>query len=557
MRRDARPLADDRRGFCTRNMRQRQQWNEELRWRVQPQRTRGRSPRRHPLRTDRALDFSIRQERHDAGRGHAPHARRRGPAIAIIEHRPAAGKGDDSIPIHTAREQRLIEACGTDDQQERGDAPGREQYSPRRKELAAPRHLDDEQRPHHEIDGGADHEQPLHPDQRHQDQTGDAGADNRPQGVDGVDLTDRPLSRRALDQRPRDQRKRHPGADRRGQHDGETDRVPPHGIGQIPFVGVGEGGDERRHPSERRQVHRERGDGQRTHGELHASEQSHRVGGGIGATSDPPRAKGQSENERREHQLERMRRAAQHERQHPDPPDLVDEAGQRGGEAHADQQPPAAIGNPRRQDNRRLIERKGEFRLPTRRPDRDDHDEGDEQIDRCRGGERAGQTPRLHQPETGDENADRRAGAVGEVEHRERAAGLGGNSTNDARAHQGERHAQQHRLRENQRPRDRPFDGGLNQPMAERRKDGVVDQRRRPDEQAVENESDRSRRELDDRVPDERSGDGQRPPADQVRSDRHPSEEDHEHDDLGVRAMPDKEAEVAGPDRLVDQSRGP
>src|SRR5437773_5749037 len=41
-----------------------------------------------------------------------------------------------------------------------------------------------------------------------------------------------------------------------------------------------------------------------------------------------------------------------------------------------------------------------------------------------------------------------------------------------------------------------------------------------------------------------------------MRSERHPAQEDHEDDDLGVRAVANKQAEVAAPDGLVDEPGG-
>ena len=72
-------------------------------------------------------------------------------------------------------------------------------------------------------------------------------------------------------------------------------------------------------------VHRERRDREGPHRELHQTQQAHRVARGVGAAADPQCAECETEDERREHELERMRRAAEHEREHPDPGDLVDE----------------------------------------------------------------------------------------------------------------------------------------------------------------------------------------------------------------------------------------
>ena len=57
----------------------------------------------------------------------------------------------------------------------------------------------------------------------------------------------------------------------------------------------------------------------------HAS--SRTVSAGVDASAHPQAAEGDSEDERREHELEGVRRAAEHERQHPDPADLVHEGG--------------------------------------------------------------------------------------------------------------------------------------------------------------------------------------------------------------------------------------
>ena len=39
-------------------------------------------------------------------------------------------------------------------------------------------------------------------------------------------------------------------------------------------------------------------------------------------------------------------------------------------------------------------------------------------------------------------------------------------------------------------------------------------------------------------------------------AERHPAQEDHQDDDLGVRAMSNEQAEIPAPERLVDQAGG-
>jgi len=43
---------------------------------------------------------------------------------------------------------------------------------------------------------------------------------------------------------------------------------------------------------------------------------------------------------------------------------------------------------------------------------------------------------------------------------------------------------------------------------------------------------------------------------DEERADRHSTEEDGEHEDLGVRAMADEQRQIARPDRFVNEAGG-
>ena len=43
---------------------------------------------------------------------------------------------------------------------------------------------------------------------------------------------------------------------------------------------------------------------------------------------------------------------------------------------------------------------------------------------------------------------------------------------------------------------------------------------------------------------------------DEERADRHSTEEDGEHEDLGVRAVADQQRQIARPDRFVNEARG-
>ena len=79
---------------------------------------------------------------------------------------------------------------------------------------------------------------------------------------------------------------------------------------------------------------------------------------------------------------------------------------------------------------------------------------------------------------------------------------------------------------------------------------------RREDEDVVEDEADDADRELHERVGRERVAQPLGNPAYDERPGGHAAEEDGEHDDLRVCAVPDEQSQIPRPDRLVDQSGG-
>ena len=72
----------------------------------------------------------------------------------------------------------------------------------------------------------------------------------------------------------------------------------------------------------------------------------------------------------------------------------------------------------------------------------------------------------------------------------------------------------------------------------------------------MKDQRDEPHEQLDGGVPEQRRSHPTRSLSDEMRAERHAAQEDHEHDDLGVRAVSDEKTEIAGPDGLVDESSG-
>ena len=284
-----------------------------------------------------------------------------------------------------------------------------------------------------------------------------------------------------------------------------------------------------------------------------------------------------------------MRRRAEHQREHADPRDLVDERRERRPRGHPQQharQPPhrrrrfvlaagervggepvvVVAAGPGSAERRRdgtgrrdgTCGRRRVLRAPAPYPLGEHRRERDQQVEDRRGVERARQSrhrnedePREHAPGGGAER-------VREVEQREQPArlrGLRARGAQHAGAHHRERHAQQHRLRQDQQRGDAPLGDLQQHARAQRRKEHIVGEPSDLHEQVVEDQADQSRHQFDARVPEQRAGHARRALRHRGGTQRHAAEEDHEHDHLRVRAVPHEEPEVAAPDRLVDEAR--
>src|SRR4029077_4096036 len=112
-------------------------------------------------------------------------------------------------------------------------------------------------------------------------------------------------------------------------------------------------------------------------------------------------------------------------------------------------------------------------------------------------------------------------------------------------------------LRENQNGGEQPFYGGL---CAGRRDEcreyRVVRSGRHCAEGWMKQQSEQTDGGLDDGVQYQWIAQPLAVSPDEERADRHSTEEDGEHDDLGVRAMADQQSQIACPDRFVNEARG-
>ncbi len=283
-----------------------------------------------------------------------------------------------------------------------------------------------------------------------------------------------------------------------------------------------------------------------------AREEAHRVAEAVDACADPVPAQGEAEDEARQHQLEGIGGGAEHEAQHADPHDLVDEGREpreaRGGEEEADQR--AVFGCLRGGRHRRDGERRRRARRERERGERED------EVQHARAGERPGKAHRGNQEEGGGKDAEDGAQAIQEIEGRDVVPGARGIQAQHRGAHQREGRAQQDRLRREEERGDDPLrraeracriaGGGQHR---------GVSPLGRGDEERMEHERDEADGAFDQGIDAQRIAHARcdaraKPPA-----EREPADEHHQDHRLRVGGVPEEELQVVGPDGLVDEAR--
>ena len=372
-----------------------------------------------------------------------------------------------------------------------------------------------------------------------------------PEGVGGVNSANTRLAAAFLQQYVGEQRQGHAGHKRRGQHNGQRNRVTDDRITGKAGSGGLQGAAYPGHPLEAHDIDRNGQQRQRPHDQLHIAGKSNGLVHPIDALLDPQAAERESGNKRAEHEFEGMRGRAQHEAQHTNPGNFVDkrrhprdesrhqeQARQRGG---------ARIGWRRQALGLRL--RVQANKRPNRQRQRD--------VEQSRGHDRAGQAERANHHEAAYQHADRGADAVGEIEHRNAATGGVGEAAQDAGAHQREGHAQQYRLRQDQQAGRQPFDRDAERRGAHRRQYRRVEGLDQAAEHIVEQQRHHADDGLHQRVGEDRYAHLRGEAAGQLRTDGHAAHKDDQHQRLGVGGVAEEKLQVMRPDGLIDQAGEP
>ncbi|TMG71738.1 MAG: hypothetical protein E6H80_12420 [Betaproteobacteria bacterium] len=353
----------------------------------------------------------------------------------------------------------------------------------------------------------------------------------------------------ATQQRVRKQRQRHPGEKGRGQHHGERERVAEQverGIGGFAAL---EYSERPGHPVEAPVIDEDGRERREAHEDLHQARIADRVGDVVDTAPDPKAAESEPGDECREHQLERVERGAQHEREHPDPDDFVDERGEACDERAREEQsrdvPPRGRGP--------ALRLRGKRRGLAAARDRE-HRGGEREVQRARKAHRSRHAEPAEQPERGGERADRGADRVGEVQHRQVMAARFGLAADHRAGEERESHSEQHRLRHDQHGAQRVFED-LDGPRGAERRDDVIERSlRKQHVRFVEEERGDTDRRLDPAVRGEQVLHARAPAARKPRPQREAPHEGGEHERLRERRRAEVQLEVVRPDGLVDEA---
>ena len=218
------------------------------------------------------------------------------------------------------------------------------------------------------------------------------------------------------------QRQRHAGAKRGREHDQRRDPVTREVEQGVALIRLWQRVDQVGGEVEGQGVQRDRGNGGKTHRDLHITQQYPRVRHAVDPLAHPEATHCQAEDERRQHQFERVCGAAQRQRQHADPAHLVNEGRRASHERHHQHQQ-----HHRCQLTTLLALRwLGAMDSRARHPC---HQQCNRQVDHARSTHRAGQAKGGDQDETGGQHTDRTTQAVGKVQGRDGSAFVGGERT--------------------------------------------------------------------------------------------------------------------------------
>ena len=175
-----------------------------------------------------------------------------GATVAIAHHGRMERIRDPAGPIDPAGQQQWLQRDAAVDQDQQGEQPrqGGRQGPPGRTCQDEASRRGDQDDPEDDVDPGGGEQHPLHAEQGKEQQPAQHHADDGADGVPGIDRSDDPFAGSPGQQDPRDEREGHPGAAGRGEHDRHADGIPCHGEPLVAGFGLGECGDEPRHPVE-------------------------------------------------------------------------------------------------------------------------------------------------------------------------------------------------------------------------------------------------------------------------------------------------------------------
>jgi hypothetical protein len=490
---------------------------------------------------DGAVGLAVGADAGDRAVAHEVHGG--GLAVPRVEDLRVARAAQVAVPVDARRQLVGIELEAEADEREHqhDDRRGRREHRAQRAE--AVQQVQAERR----IQQARRHDRALEPEQRQPDVHREQHAGDRPERVRRVHAADRAFAGSPAQQRAGEQRQRHARAEGRRQHDQRRDRLSREVEQQIARVVAREAAHQVLHELEAAVVDGQRGERGEAHRDLHPAEQALGAGDAIHAPAHGVAAERKPEDEGGEHQLERVRGGAQHEREHADPGDLVDERGEPGEQRHREQQRAGA----------RLPIRARRDRRRVHRPREQPHRRREAEVDHARGAQRAGQADPGDEQEAARQHAERGAEAVGEVEHGHRLARGLRERAHQPRAHQRKRGAQQHRLRQDEQAGEGELRDEHRGVAAERGQERAVGPLGECDERLVKAQCGHADHRLGERVAGERVAQARREARAGGRTDGHPAHEHRQHQGLRVGRVAEVQLQVVRPDRLVDEACEP
>ena len=260
---------------------------------------------------------------------------------------------------------------------------------------------------------GTGENDPFDADARHEHMDREHHAYDGAERVGGVDEADGALTCAATHELTREQRQRHPRTEARRDHDERCDQLADDVESDIAARGAREAVQEPGHEIEREAVCRQGECGAGTHEHHDAGKVGRRIPDALDLSPHIESTQREAQDERAQHELERVGRAAEDQAQHPDPAELVHERGG-AGEAGGECEPagPRVMARAHHRRDRVRAPGSGSPRSSAQIKSDERH------IENSRDADRARQPDGVNQHETADEHTDRCAQAVGEVQGR-------------------------------------------------------------------------------------------------------------------------------------------